>query len=83
MARIVTFQEPAKGRNRPAYQAAVTRVLLDYARFLDFNPTRDAAIVRVRWYSRRSGYHVAAGYRDTFTGGFVPVSSAFSKPAEG
>lgn len=69
--------EPARGRNRARYQAAIDAALAQWSGFQAQNPTR-AVELRIRWYSRDVGYAVQAGFRDRFTGGFVPVCLAFS-----
>lgn len=80
---LMNIREPSNGRNRATYQEAIDRTLAGAGKFMEMNPFwAQRMSVRVRWYGRQSGYLAQAGYTDPNSGGFTPVASSFSKPAE-
>jgi hypothetical protein len=70
----ISIREPAHGKHRGRYQAALDAALDHYTGFLAINPTRNRCTVRVEW--RGHCYRVVAGFHDTFSGGFCPISFA-------
>ena len=80
MLSLPVLREPRNGRNRDAYQHAIDSARIYATRFLEYNPARRSTMhARVRWYSRTAGYAVTVGYTDSFSGGFVPIHTVFSR----
>jgi len=70
----ICIREPGHGKHRARYQGALDAALDHYAKFLALNPCRNQCVVRVEW--RGNCYRAAAGFHDTFTGGWCPISFA-------